>query len=114
VPTPNVSMAILNLTLSKETTVESVNEFMRNTALHSAMRKQIDFSASPEVVSSDFVGSRAACIFDAKATIVNGTQAVCYLWYDNEFGYSCQVYRILEKMAGISYLTYPKDMTAPL
>jgi glyceraldehyde 3-phosphate dehydrogenase len=114
VPTPNVSMAILNLTLSKETTVDALNEFMRNTALHSAMRKQIDFSASPEVVSSDFVGSRAACIFDAKATIVNGFQAVCYLWYDNEFGYSCQVYRILEQMAGISYLTYPQDMTAPL
>lgn len=114
VPTPNVSMAILNLTLAKATTVEALNEFMRNTALHSAMRKQIDFSASPEVVSSDFVGSRAACIFDAQATIVNGTQAVCYLWYDNEFGYSCQVYRILEKMAGIRYLTYPQELTAPL
>jgi len=45
---------------------------------------------------------------------VNGTQAVCYLWYDNEFGYSCQVYRILEKMAGIRYLTYPQELTAPL
>ena len=107
VPTPNVSMAILNLTLKKETTVEELNEFMRNTALHSTMRKQINFSASPEVVSSDFVGSRAACVFDAQATIVNGAHVVCYLWYDNEYGYSCQVYRVLEKMAGISYLTYP-------
>ncbi|EED34602.1 glyceraldehyde-3-phosphate dehydrogenase, type I [Luminiphilus syltensis NOR5-1B] len=107
VPTPNVSMAILNLTLGEETTVEALNEFMRDTALNSTMRKQIDYSASPEVVSSDFVGSRAACVFDAKATIVNGKQAVLYLWYDNEFGYSCQVYRILEQMAGIRYLTYP-------
>ena len=40
-------------------------------------------------MSSDFVGSRAACVFDAKATIVNGNQAVLYLWYDNEYGYSC-------------------------
>ena len=114
VPTPNVSMAILNLTLERETTKEELNEFMRHTALNSAMRKQIDYSASPEVVSSDFVGSRAACVFDAKATIVNGKQAVCYLWYDNEFGYSCQVYRILEQMAGIKYLTYPAGQTAPL
>jgi glyceraldehyde 3-phosphate dehydrogenase len=110
VPTPNVSMAILNLTLARETTRDEVNEFMRNQALHSPLHKQIDYSASPEVVSSDFVGSRHACIFDAQATIVNGKQAVLYLWYDNEFGYSCQVYRILEQMAGIHFAVYPRKV----
>jgi len=109
VPTPNVSMAILNLTLSRETTAEEVNEFMRGQALHSSLRKQIDYSASPEVVSSDFVGSRHACVFDAQATIANGKQAVLYLWYDNEFGYSCQVHRILEQMAGIDFSVYPRE-----
>lgn len=108
VPTPNVSMAILNLTLARETTKEEINEYMRSMALHSTMRKQIDYSNSPEVVSSDFVGSRTACVYDAQATIVNGSQAVVYLWYDNEFGYSCQVHRILEQMAGIEYATYPQ------
>ncbi len=108
VPTPNVSMAILNLTLGRDTTVEEVNEYMRSMALHSTMRKQIDYSNSPEVVSSDFVGSRTACVYDAQATIVNGSHAVVYLWYDNEFGYSCQVHRILEQMAGIKYATFPK------
>ncbi|MCR9184548.1 MAG: glyceraldehyde-3-phosphate dehydrogenase [Halieaceae bacterium] len=109
VPIPNVSMAILNLTLGRATTKEEVNEYMRHMALHSTMRKQIDYSNSPEVVSSDFVGSRHACIFDAQATIVNGTQAVLYLWYDNEFGYSCQVYRILEQVSGIRYARYPRN-----
>jgi glyceraldehyde 3-phosphate dehydrogenase len=109
VPTPNVSMAILNLTLDRETTVAEVNEFMRYQALHSPIRKQIDYSSSPEVVSSDFVGSRHACIFDAEATIVNGKQAVLYLWYDNEYGYSCQVHRILEQMAGINFAVYPQE-----
>jgi glyceraldehyde 3-phosphate dehydrogenase len=108
VPTPNVSMAILNLTLARETTREEIVEFMRYQALHSPLRKQIDFSASPEIVSSDFVGSRHACVFDAKAAIVNGKQAVLYLWYDNEFGYSCQVHRVLEQMAGINYVVYPQ------
>lgn len=107
VPTPNVSMAILNLTLGRETTKEALNEHMRDMALHSSMHRQIDYSNSPEVVSSDFVGSRAACAFDAQATIVSGQQAVVYLWYDNEFGYSCQVYRILEQIAGINYPAYP-------
>jgi glyceraldehyde 3-phosphate dehydrogenase len=110
VPTPNVSMAILNLTLERETTREEVNEFMRNQALHSPLRKQIDYSASPEVVSSDFVGSRHACVFDAQATVANGRQVVLYLWYDNEFGYSCQVHRILEQMAGINFAVYPKEI----
>jgi glyceraldehyde 3-phosphate dehydrogenase len=107
VPTPNVSVAILNLTLNRKTTVEEVNEHMRKTALHSALRKQIDYSNSPEVVSTDFVGSRHACVFDAEATIVSGDHITLYLWYDNEFGYSCQVFRILEQMAGVEYATYP-------
>ncbi len=108
VPTPNVSMAILNLTLDRETTVEEVNEYMRKMALHSPLHKQIDYSNSPEVVSTDFVGSRHACVFDAEATIVSGDHVTLYLWYDNEFGYSCQVHRILEQMAGVHYAVYPQ------
>ena len=109
VPTPNVSMAILKLTLNKETTADEVNEYMRNIALHSPLRKQVDYSNSPEVVSSDLVGNRHACIFDSEATIVNGNQAIMYCWYDNEFGYSCQVHRVLEQLAGVDYRVYPKE-----
>ncbi len=109
VPTPNVSMAIMNLTLETETTKDELNEYMRNIALHSDLRKQIGFSNSNESVSTDFVGSRSACIFDSLATIVNGKSAVVYLWYDNEFGYSCQVHRLLEQLAGVKYAVYPKD-----
>ena len=102
-------MAILNLNLERETTVEEINDYMRRIALHSPLRKQIDYSNSPEVVSSDFVGSRHACIYDSEATVVNNKHVVLYLWYDNEFGYSCQVYRILEQMAGIHYSIYPRE-----
>ncbi len=55
-----------------------------------------------------WLSCRHACIFDATATIVNGKHAVLYLWYDNEYGYSCQVQRILEQMAGINYAVYPQ------
>ena len=41
--------------------------------------------------------------------MANGRQVVLYLWYDNEFGYSCQVHRILEQMAGIHYAVYPHE-----
>ncbi|MBL4827505.1 MAG: glyceraldehyde-3-phosphate dehydrogenase [Spongiibacteraceae bacterium] len=109
VPTPNVSLAILKLTLKRETSVEEINAYMRDIALHSPLRKQVDYSNSPEVVSSDFVGSRHACIFDAVATVVNGPNVIMYCWYDNEFGYSCQVHRVLEQMAGVDYRIYPNE-----
>ncbi|RZV49510.1 MAG: glyceraldehyde-3-phosphate dehydrogenase, partial [Pseudomonadales bacterium] len=106
---PNVSMAILNLRLARATTGDELNEFVRKTAVHSNLRKQISFINSAEAVSSDFVGSRHACVFDAQATKVDGKNAVLYVWYDNEFGYACQVHRVIEKMAGVRYELYPKD-----
>ena len=88
VPVPNVSMAILNLTVQDSTTREQVCDFLRDVSLNSAMQRQIDYTESSEVVSSDFVGNRHAGIIDGHATIVNGQQMVLYVWYDNEFGYS--------------------------
>ena len=108
VPTPNVSMAILNLNLSSETTVEEVNDYLRYISLHSSLQKQIDYVTSDEVVSTDFVGSRRAGIVDSKATIVSGKRLVLYVWYDNEFGYSAQVIRIVNQMAGVDYPCFPK------
>ncbi|MDO3720208.1 glyceraldehyde-3-phosphate dehydrogenase [Marinobacter sp. chi1] len=108
VPTPNVSMAILNLNLEKDVSVESVNEYLREMALHSELQKQIDFVNSPEVVSTDFVGSRHAGVVDAQATIANGKRLILYVWYDNEFGYSAQVVRVVNQMAGVTYPIFPK------
>jgi glyceraldehyde 3-phosphate dehydrogenase len=107
VPTPNVSMAILKLQLGKETTVEKVKEFLRQKSLHSKLQQQIGYTVSTEVVSSDFVGTREACIIDSTATIVEGKSLILYCWYDNEFGYSCQVMRCLEKFAGVEWPAYP-------
>jgi glyceraldehyde 3-phosphate dehydrogenase len=110
VPTPNVSLAILNLTLSRDTSVEEVNEYLRYMALHSDLQRQIDYTNSPEVVSSDFVGNRHACIVDGGATIGADNRVVLYVWYDNEYGYACQVVRVVQKWAGISYPLIPKDV----
>ncbi|NKX49822.1 glyceraldehyde-3-phosphate dehydrogenase [Arthrobacter deserti] len=107
VPTPDVSMAILNLNLEQEATKEGLNEYLRGMSLNSDLRKQIDSVDSPEVVSPDFVGSRRAGIVDGLATIATGRNAVVYVWYDNEFGYSCQVVRVLEEMAGVNPKAFP-------
>ncbi len=100
VPTPDVSMAVLNLQLGRQTTVEEINGFLEQVSLTGALRTQIDYVESPEIVSTDFVGSNRAGIVDGLATIVTGSSAVLYVWYDNEYGYSCQVIRIIEQLAG--------------
>jgi len=107
VPTPDVSMAILNLNLVNGTTKEELNAYLRTMSLNSSLHKQIDYIDSPEVVSTDFLGSRRAGIVDGLATICTGHKAILYVWYDNEFGYSCQVIRVLEEMAGAHPPAFP-------
>jgi len=99
VPTPDVSMAILNLTLERPVDRDQVNELLRRTSLTGALRAQIDFTDSAEVVSTDFVGNNRAGIVDGLATIATGRHLVLYVWYDNEYGYSSQVVRVIEHMA---------------
>ncbi|MEM1432859.1 MAG: glyceraldehyde-3-phosphate dehydrogenase [Pseudomonadota bacterium] len=110
VPTPDVSLAILNLTLNRSVTSDELKDFLRRASLHSELQRQIDYTTSPDVVSSDFIGNRHACIVDGEATIVKDNRAVLYVWYDNEFGYACQVVRVVQKIAGIKYPLVPKDV----
>ncbi|GAA3043787.1 glyceraldehyde-3-phosphate dehydrogenase [Streptomyces glomeratus] len=107
VPVPDVSIAILNLQLARETTREEVLDYLRKVSLTSPLKRQIDFISAPDAVSSDFIGSRHASIVDAGATKVEGDNAILYLWYDNEFGYSCQVIRVVQHVSGVEYPTYP-------
>lgn len=107
VPVPDVSIAILNLQLARETSREEVLDYLRDVSLTSPLKRQIDFTSAPDAVSNDFIGSRHASIVDAGATKVEGDNAILYLWYDNEFGYSCQVIRVVQYVSGVEYPTYP-------
>jgi glyceraldehyde 3-phosphate dehydrogenase len=107
VPVPDVSIAILNLQLAREASREEVVDHLREVSLTSPLKRQIDFISAPDAVSSDFIGSRHASIVDAGALKVEGDNAILYLWYDNEFGYSCQVVRVVQHVSGVEYPTYP-------
>ncbi len=108
VPTPNGSLAILNLTVDKATSKEELNDLMRQYALHSDLVEQIEYSMVEELVSSDIVGRSAPSIYDSAATIVSsdGKSMVLYVWYDNEYGYSCQVMRLAKYIANVRRLRY--------
>src|SRR5690625_2682834 len=71
VPVPNGSLAILNLDLKKSTSVEEINDKIRESALNGALIDQIQYSTDNELVSSDIMGSSAASIYDSKATVAS-------------------------------------------
>jgi len=108
VPTPDVSLAILNLTVKKETSKDGVNEILRDAALSGELVEQIQYSISNELVSTDLVGNPCASIVDSPATIVSkdNKSMVLYVWYDNEYGYSRQVIRYAKYLADVIRLRY--------
>jgi glyceraldehyde 3-phosphate dehydrogenase len=108
VPTPNVSLALLSLSLKKTTTKDEVDKVMKKAALYGNLVEQIRYSASNESVSTDFIGDPVAGIYDAPSTQVSadGKNIVVYVWYDNEFGYTIQVIRLAKHVAGVKRFRY--------
>ncbi len=108
VPTPDVSLAILNLTLKRQITKEEINAILKKSAKEGDLIEQIEFSTSNEMVSSDVVGNPHASVVDGQATIISadGKNVVLYVWYDNEYGYTRQVIRLSKYLANVIRLTY--------
>jgi len=108
VPVPNGSLAILNLEVEKETSLEEVNNLLKQYALEGELVEQIQYSVDNELVSSDIIGSSAPAIYDSNATIVSadGKNIILYVWYDNEYGYSHQVIRLAKYIAKVRRFTY--------
>lgn len=108
VPTPDVSLAILNLTLNTEVDKGKLEEKLKTASLFGDLVEQIEYSISNELVSSDVIGNSHASIVDGPATIISkdGKSAVIYVWYDNEYGYTRQVVRLAKSLAGVIRLTY--------
>jgi glyceraldehyde 3-phosphate dehydrogenase len=108
VPTPNVSLAILNLNINKEVTRNEVTEIVRNYALNGALVEQIQFAFSNELVSSDIVGNPCPSVFDSNATIISPDKKsiVLYIWYDNEYGYTRQVIRFSKYISEVRRAIY--------
>ena len=81
---------------------------MRQAALDGPICEQILYSNSSEYASSNVIGHTATAVFDAPATIVSpdGYGITLHVWYDNEFGYGCQVMRLAKLMAGVHRARY--------
>ena len=110
VPTPNVSLAILSLSLGKDITVDEINSYLKSVAFHSKYREIIGFVNSSEIVSTDFYSSPFASIIDSHATITNKNNVTLYCWYDNEYGYTKQVVGLAKKISKITLKRLPNPV----
>ncbi len=97
VPTITGSATDLTVTLSKEVTAEEVNAAMREAA-KGPLKGILMYTEDP-IVSSDIVGDKHSCIFDAGITSVKGNLVKVLGWYDNEAGYSARLANLVERLA---------------
>jgi glyceraldehyde 3-phosphate dehydrogenase len=97
VPTPDGSITDFVAILKKEVTVEEVNAAMKEAA-DGAMKGIMEYSDEP-LVSADIVGNSHSNIFDSLSTMANGKLVKVVGWYDNEWGYSCRVVDLINKIA---------------
>jgi len=97
VPTPNVSVVDLTVTVEKKATVESVNDAFKKAA--AGPLKGILAYSDEDLVSIDFRGNAHSSIYDAPYTKVVAENCVKVLaWYDNEWGYSCRCVDLIKFM----------------
>jgi glyceraldehyde 3-phosphate dehydrogenase len=89
VPVEDGSLTDLAVVLSRDTTVEEINDAYRQAA-EGPLAGIIRYSTDP-IVSRDIVGDDASCIFDSPLTQANGNLAKVFGWYDNEWGYSSRL-----------------------
>jgi glyceraldehyde 3-phosphate dehydrogenase len=97
VPTPDGSVVDLTAEVGRETSVEEVNEAFRIAAEDGPLDGILGYTEDP-IVSRDIVGDARSSLLDASLTMVNGTTVKLISWYDNEWGYSCRVAELAERV----------------
>ena len=97
VPTPDGSVVDLVATVGRPTTKEEVNAAFLKAAEEGPLEGILGYTEDP-IVSRDIVGDPLSSLLDASLTMVNGTTVKLISWYDNEWGYSCRVVDLAERV----------------
>lgn len=108
VPTPNASLAIINVHISKELNRDIINNTIKTYALSGNLVEQIKYEFSNELVSTDIIGNSCPAVFDSQATQISPDKrnAIVYVWYDNEYGYTRQVIRLAKHLCEVRRPVY--------
>jgi glyceraldehyde 3-phosphate dehydrogenase len=95
VPVPTGSITDFTGVLSRDVSVDEVNEAFKAAATSGPLAKVVEYSEAP-LVSSDIVGTPASCTFDSQLTQTVGNLVKVFGWYDNEWGYSNRLVDLVE------------------
>jgi glyceraldehyde 3-phosphate dehydrogenase len=97
-PVPTGSVVDLTAEVSRETSVDEINDAFRSQADSGAMAGILRYTEDP-IVSSDIVKSPYSSIFDSElTTVLDGTLVKLIAWYDNEWGYSNRCVELAQKV----------------
>jgi glyceraldehyde 3-phosphate dehydrogenase len=97
VPTPDGSVVDLTVEVERETSVEEVNAAFLRASESGPLEGILGYTEDP-IVSRDIVGDPRSSLLDGQLTMVNGTTVKLISWYDNEWGYSCRVAELAERV----------------
>jgi glyceraldehyde 3-phosphate dehydrogenase len=97
-PVPTGSITDLVVQLAREVTVADVNAAFEQAASNGPLEPYLQYATDP-LVSTDIKESPYSCIFDSELTMANGNTAKVFGWYDNEWGYSCRLVDLVDKLA---------------
>jgi glyceraldehyde 3-phosphate dehydrogenase len=97
VPVPDGSVTDLVCVLGRTVSDEEVNEAYRTAAGGDGWKGILEYTEDP-IVSSDIVGNSASCIIDGLSTMAHGNQVKVIGWYDNEWGYSCRLVDVIDRL----------------
>lgn len=98
VPVPTVSFTDISAVMKKDVTAEEINAAFKKWS-EGAMKGILGYETAP-LVSSDYIGDFHSCIFDSLYTkVINGKLVKVFGWYDNEWGYSCRIVDLVEKVS---------------
>ncbi len=96
VPVPDGSLTDITCLLTKPVTVDTINAAFKY-ASQTSLKGILEYTEDP-IVSIDIVGNSHSCIFDAEFTTVIGNLVKVIGWYDNEYGYSCRLADLVQKI----------------
>ena len=97
VPVPDGSVTDLVALLGREASADEVNEAYRSAAGSDGWDGLLQYTEDP-IVSSDIVGNSYSCIIDGLSTMAHGNQVKVIGWYDNEWGYSCRLVDVIDRL----------------
>jgi glyceraldehyde 3-phosphate dehydrogenase len=96
-PVSTGSLTDLVVRLGREASVDDVKAAYRDAANDGPLAPYLEYTEDP-LVSSDIEKNPHSCIFDSEMTMASGTMAKVFGWYDNEWGYSCRLVDLVDKL----------------